>query len=107
MMGEVIPLGRPEKDPHLEGVAVCAACRHEWQAVAPVGTAESLECPSCGTLKGTMKEFCMLENFDSVWECMECRGTLMRAYMLESTPCLMCASCGSVFNALDLFPEPA
>lgn len=38
----------PEKDePHISGAARCLSCKHEWLAVAPVGT-YILECPSCG-----------------------------------------------------------
>ena len=39
-------------DPHGAGLARCVCCKHEWHAVAPVGTLW-LECPSCGIHKGT------------------------------------------------------
>lgn len=32
---------------HLCGKARCLTCKHEWQAVAPVGTT-TLTCPACG-----------------------------------------------------------
>ena len=37
--------------PHLSGPCQCVACRHEWVAVAPVGTTV-MTCPSCGEHKG-------------------------------------------------------
>lgn len=33
------------------GKARCLACRHEWQAVAPVGTVW-LDCPACSLERG-------------------------------------------------------
>lgn len=36
---------------HLSGPARCIECRHEWEAVAPVGTYE-LQCPQCESMKG-------------------------------------------------------
>ncbi len=36
---------------HLEGEALCTACGHTWQALAPLGTV-ALECPACHTMKG-------------------------------------------------------
>lgn len=36
---------------HLSGPARCIECRHEWEAVAPVGTYE-LQCPQCSSMKG-------------------------------------------------------
>jgi hypothetical protein len=29
---------KKDREPHLSGMARCLACRHEWVAVAPVGT---------------------------------------------------------------------
>ena len=43
---------RLEKSPHLSGPARCMACKHEWDAVSPVGVFDFLECPSCGAAKG-------------------------------------------------------
>lgn len=40
--------------PFLAGPAMCVICKHEWAAVAPVGTFD-LECPSCGFFKGHFK----------------------------------------------------
>ena len=37
---------KAELDPHISGDARCLACKHEWVAVAPIGTIW-LECPAC------------------------------------------------------------
>lgn len=49
MTGEVVDF--TTRNPHLQGAARCLACKHEWQAVAPVG-ATDLKCPSCACLRG-------------------------------------------------------
>lgn len=53
-MAEVIDFvaAREERQPHLSGKARCAACKHEWVAVAPHGVVQGFECPSCGAEKG-------------------------------------------------------
>lgn len=39
---------------HSQGEAICAKCKHEWQAVAPIGVA-CLECPKCKVMSGMWK----------------------------------------------------
>jgi hypothetical protein len=52
MMGVIdLDQRRLAKAPHREGPARCLNCKHEWHAVAPVGTWQ-LECPACGTSQG-------------------------------------------------------
>jgi hypothetical protein len=48
-MAEIVSLA--EHRPHLSGSAECCGCRHQWQAVAPIGV-EKLECPACHLDKG-------------------------------------------------------
>ena len=48
-MGEIVDLDA--KRPHWSGIASCLRCKHEWVAVAPVGT-DDLQCPSCGSGSG-------------------------------------------------------
>ena len=52
-MAEPIDLSdaRRARNPHLEGAARCLDCKHEWAAVAPVGT-RWMECPSCSLIRG-------------------------------------------------------
>ena len=42
---------KADREPHLSGAAVCLACKHEWVAVAPVGTVW-MECPACSLERG-------------------------------------------------------
>lgn len=42
---------KAERTPHITGKAKCTACKHEWVAVAPVGTLQ-MECPSCELQRG-------------------------------------------------------
>lgn len=41
--------------PHWQGTALCGACSHEWEAVAPVGDEDHLECPNCKRMWGAAK----------------------------------------------------
>lgn len=68
-MGEVIDLTktREENRPHLEGRAICGACKHEWHAVAPAGTTE-LECPKCFTMMGLFKTD-VTPHGGVIWQC--------------------------------------
>lgn len=52
-MGDIVAINHKvaQESRHLQGDAICAACKHEWVAVAPIGTVE-LECPNCHTWKG-------------------------------------------------------
>ena len=50
-MGAVVDLASRKSDPHLAKKARCCVCRHEWVAVAPLGT-DWLECPDCHLMKG-------------------------------------------------------
>ena len=58
-MGALLDFKRPEPapDPMMRGTALCIACKHEWQATAPVGTSQ-LECPSCTAHRGVFKHPC-------------------------------------------------
>lgn len=48
----VVPFIKPdEMEEHNVGRAKCLACRHEWEAIAPVGTIW-LECPACTLERG-------------------------------------------------------
>ncbi len=87
-MGDVVKF--PEKkDPHGMGDAVCSSCRHEWVAVAPVGTTQ-LECPACHTLKGRFKYPFAPPEDTLIWEC-RCGGT---QFFLISPNIMFCPNCG-------------
>ena len=91
MTARVVDLkkAREEREPHMTGKARCLACRHEWIAVAPIGTVE-LECPSdgCGLPKGRFVALCEPDH-GARWVC-DCGNDLFwltRAGMF-------CQNCG-------------
>lgn len=88
--GEATPAN---DDPHTEGEAICTHCRHKWHAVAPVGVTH-FECPSCGTMKGTMRHPVGHAPPHMVWVC-KCGSDL---FMLLSAGAPMCINCGSRAN---------
>lgn len=111
MSGEVIPFRRPEpSEPTQEGAAVCLSCAHEWVAVVPVGTpvnapgeVSGLECPKCHSLKGVMKRFLVYDKCPT-WHCEKCTSFLFTIFQAsDGTPCVGCACCGNLRNAIDLF----
>lgn len=76
---------------HGQGPARCLGCRHEWQAVVPVGTTQ-LDCPACGAWKGVL---CGKYMPGVVWEC-KCGGDLF--YL--SPEGAMCPNCGMSVDQL-------
>lgn len=42
---------KDEREPHNVGAARCLDCKHDWNAVAPVGV-PWLQCPNCQAMKG-------------------------------------------------------
>lgn len=78
--------------PHMSGEAVCFNCKHQWQAVAPVGVLE-LECPSCGTLRGVWNHT-VWPSEQEVWMC-NC-GAYHFALTKQAAHCLACG-CTQVF----------
>lgn len=65
MKGELIDLD--SKRPHTSGPVVCLECKHKWTGVIPVGTT-SVQCPNCGTAKGTREGFVCPPDF-TFYEC--------------------------------------
>jgi hypothetical protein len=82
-MGKVIDLR--SRQPHMSGRAVCLACKHEWVAVAEIGTI-CLECPKCSLMKGAFVAMCVP---DVALVC-NCGNALF--YMTHDGP--MCGNCG-------------
>ena len=84
----VVEFKRPEKsEPHMSGEAVCAACKNEWVAVAPVGV-PLFECPACGTMRGRMK-YSVVPASGVVWKC-DCECDVFRI----TTKSALCINCG-------------
>lgn len=108
------PVEPPESaNTHMSGPAVCLSCAHEWTMVAPSGTPVNavgdqpgLECPACGSFKGVSKYFTRHVDCPS-WRCTVCGSFIFSAILAHGdVPCLACACCGNLTNALDLFPAP-
>ena len=78
-----------ENTPHLSGSARCLGCKHEWVAVAPVGTSW-LECPSCRLGKGRYVSTFMED--DSHWHC-DCGNELFACSQRYGWYCPMCGAC--------------
>lgn len=74
---------------HGSGEAVCISCKHEWAAVAPVGTTE-LECPQCARHMGRFKFKWAVPSTTSVWNC-NCGNDLF--YMTPEGH--LCPNCGT------------
>lgn len=88
-MTNIIDLRRAVKEQHGHGEAFCLQCRHEWQAVAPVGTTQ-LECPECHTMKGLFRFPFAPSVGQMVREC-NCGNQLF--YLTPDGH--MCANCGT------------
>jgi Zn finger protein HypA/HybF involved in hydrogenase expression len=75
------------------GRGLCLACRHEWEAVAPIGTWQ-LECPKCDSTKGIFRDpFCAADG-DSVFRC-NCGSEALTAYLHKGRFNLRCMNCGT------------
>lgn len=92
-MTEILPFRskteRKEAGQHLRGSAICLTCRHDWEAVAPVGTT-CLECPECGTQRGSWLYPVLPAVGDVRWLC-SCGSELFSLIMPGRA---MCAGCG-------------
>lgn len=80
------------KVPHINGVAVCCACTHEWAASAPVGTI-FLRCPACHTNKARFVNPVLLEPGVARLEC-QC-GCQLFSVQYGETDKLVCINCGT------------
>lgn len=81
--------GEEPTEPTLQGPALCLSCRHEWRAVAPVGTT-ALQCPKCSRYWGIFRN--MVEP-DVAWTC-KCGNQF---FFLTPTGA-MCCRCGTQSN---------
>lgn len=77
-----------------EGKAHCVGCRHEWEAVAPLGTMW-LECPECHLPKGTPKYAFGAADGDALLTCTPCGGEALTAYKRAGRFYVMCMACGN------------
>tara|TARA_Y100000815_G_C13263217_1_gene470132 strand:- start:118 stop:429 length:312 start_codon:yes stop_codon:yes gene_type:complete len=94
-MSNVVSLAtaREERSAHVCGTAKCLQCRHEWEAVAPVGTID-LECPECSLPRGIWKyNFGPMEG-DQMLVC-DCGNDALSAYLRHGKMCVKCMACGT------------
>lgn len=85
----------------MHGKATCLACGHKWVGVAPVGTDSPLQCSACGAEKGVFDHFV---KYDApAWHCESCNGYLFTLMLAQDVPCVACATCGNMRNAIDLW----
>lgn len=91
---------RNSKIPHISGVAVCSACRHEWAAVAPVGDVW-LKCPACVSNKARFQNPVLLE---PGLERVECKcGCQVFSATREKLVCINCGdSTSRTINQIDV-----
>jgi hypothetical protein len=91
-VSNVVVFQRPTP-PEMEGTAKCIGCQHEWEAVAPLGTAQ-LECPSCRTMKGMWKHPFAARDGDLEFRCL-CGSEALTAYQRHGKFWLRCMNCGT------------
>ena len=78
---------KEDNSPHLTGEARCVSCKHDWAAVAPVGTVE-LECPSCSLMTGRFINTAL--RGDEYFECF-CGCNLFMHHRDGGAYCAKCA----------------
>ena len=76
-----------EHKEHLTGDAVCLQCKHEWIAVAEIGTVV-LECPECELSKGVFGAALLPESY------YVCHCGCASFYISAISGLAQCAFCG-------------
>jgi hypothetical protein len=75
--------------PHIQGPAICLACKHEWQAVIDARADPSkMECPSCTAMRGVFATH--VEQAGDHWTC-NC-GNHLFGITRQGTYCCCCGS---------------
>ncbi len=102
-MSDVVSLSahREARTPHGEGMARCLDCRHEWRAVAPVGTAQ-LDCPACHGHRAFWKHPYGPVEGDKSFACSHCGAEHFYAVKRAGLISLKCAGCG-VDHTMDIW----
>jgi hypothetical protein len=88
VIGFDLAKGKDKTEFTLIGPAVCTNCKHQWQAVTPVGHHDNLKCPECSLFMGIVGAPVVPEKF---WLC-RCGSDLF--YLTPSGA--GCRSCGLV-----------
>lgn len=92
-MGKIIDLAavKAEREPHLSGKALCLNCKHQWVAVAPIGTLD-LECPECTLPQGRYMHL-VQDDSDPHWTC-QCGNQFFHITPKRT----YCVSCGDTVS---------
>lgn len=87
---------REERTPHWQGQAICLGCRHIWEASAPVGVNDSLECPACNLTKGAVRNLWAAPDGALELQC-NCGSHVLTAYKRASDGLMVvrCIGCGT------------
>jgi len=107
-MADVIPFARPEpperEEVHtLAGEAICAQCRHTFQARVPVGQIWT-ECPNCLTNKAAIRYTVGPSVGDIAYSCKLCGSDAITAFKRGRFFYLICMCCGADHTA-EVFRE--
>lgn len=94
MNDNVIELRPAKVERHLRGEAKCLTCKHEWDAVAPVGVSW-LECPFCGLERGSFRYHVMAAEGIDRWTCACGADVFYLAYEKGHGTYACCTGCGS------------
>jgi len=90
-MADIVRLPtKEERAPHLAGKARCLHCKHEWEAVSPIGVYSELECPSCHLFRGIFKATCGAAQGEQRWVC-NCGCDVFVLFQ----PVFRCINCGT------------
>jgi hypothetical protein len=84
---ELEELMKDVPEEHAFGKMFCVDCKHEWDAVVPIGT-DYCECPECHRFMGRHKYSFMLQK-SAIWQC-ACENSLFEVTMEG----IFCPSCG-------------
>lgn len=92
IMADVIDFNKAklEQEPHISGLVHCLSCKHEWTAVAPLGTV-SFECPNCGLMRGTHTRLVGPED-GIIWTC----GCGNHLFVITAKYNAVCIGCGNL-----------
>jgi predicted RNA-binding Zn-ribbon protein involved in translation (DUF1610 family) len=85
---------KPEKTS--EGEAICRACKHVWEAVAPAGVTMFFECPACLERKGVFRNTFGAQPGEYEYSCTVCGFADFYIFKknADDVPEVRCRGCG-------------
>lgn len=86
---------REARLPHWRGKAICLGCRHVWEAAAPIGVVDGLECPDCSLPKGVVKNLWAAPEGSAELQCTDCGSHVLTCYIRkDGLKVVRCIGCG-------------